>query len=300
MKKIYILTPGDENYPDVDAYRSFFSVRGFEVYSGKKSEYLQDFPMGVDILWCIMGVCTSRLKANFVIHDYRSLSVGRLCSLKDVCKRLVNIKPDLRIYLNSQVKGIMNFNDSVPDVILDMGVPNWIDEVSASTDFGATYGYLGAMSFERKFDELFDSFLENKAETDTFILIGEPEAALYEQYKQHKSLIFVGRKEQREALSIIKSCRLAVCYFPFHRPHKYQTPTKLLEYAALGSSIICNSSPSNIHTSKRYGIHVLFGGRSVFDGMGTVENVEVNDPKQFARLKWENVICDSGVISYLS
>jgi len=300
MKKLYILIPGNENYPDVDAYRSFFSTRGFEVYSGNKRDFSRDFPAGVDVLWCIMGLCSSRLRASFIIHDYRSLSVGKLCSLKDALKKRLNVKPDLRIFLNKQVRGIMNFKDGVPFEILDMGVPNWIDTVSASADFHATYGYLGAMSFERKFDDLFDCFLDNKAEEDTFILIGEPEAALYEKYKRHKSLNFVGRKDQREALSIIKSCELAVCYFPFHRPHKYQTPTKLLEYAALGSSIICNNSPSNIYTAKEYQIKSLFGGKYIFDGIGEVSDVAGNDPRLFKCLKWENVILDSGVMSYLS
>jgi len=49
------------------------------------------------------------------------LSVGGTAGLKDIAKRYLNARPNLRIFQNTRQQDIMKFNDDVPSVILPMG-----------------------------------------------------------------------------------------------------------------------------------------------------------------------------------
>lgn len=294
---LFILHTGKANYPDIDAYRNYFSEK-YDVLDGTLDEYEKIDNKSSVILWCIMGFFSKKPEAKFIIHDYRSLSVGRFLVIKDKIKKLFNYKPDLRIFLNDTVRDVMGFVDEVPHTTLDMGVPEWIFNIQARTEIIGKYCYIGAMSYERQFDKVIDSFLKNKKEGDTFVLVGQPEQKLLEQYKSEKSLIFTGKVSQKEALEIVKSCEFAVCYFPYHRPHCYQTPTKLLEYAALGVNIICNDSPSNIRTLEKLKIDAVVTGSNIFDSLLLSKTVysKVNLHEE---LVWENVIHGSKVESYI-
>jgi glycosyltransferase involved in cell wall biosynthesis len=290
---LFIIRPGNANYPDITAYRNYFQDQ-YCVLDGTLEDYaILDNKQDV-ILWCIMGFFPKRPEAKFVIHDYRSLSVGRFRTVKDKIKRYLNCQPDLRIFLNHQVKAQMNFQDDIPSCLLDMGVPEWIFDIEPDQQIHGTYCYIGEMSEERKFDQVIDSFLANRKPDETFVLVGEPEAAILEKYQRCEGVVFTGRVPQNKALSIVKACDYAVCYFPYHAPHCYQTPTKLLEYAALRMNIICNDSPSNLLTLKKLGISAHVTGRFIFDN----EPLCQTNYKNFLLLKqleWSFVIKNSGV-----
>jgi hypothetical protein len=80
-----------------------------------------------------------------------------------------------------------------------------------------------------------------------------------------------------------------------------QTPTKLLEYAALGKRIICNDSPSNLVAAAAFGIQCKVTGPDVFSSICDFhgDTVPLNDPSTLVHLRWKNVIAASGVDRYL-
>jgi glycosyltransferase involved in cell wall biosynthesis len=296
-KKIFILHPGKANYPDIDAYRSYF-IDKYDVIDGTRSDYEKVTDKSEVILWCIMGFYSKKIEAKFVIHDYRSLSVGRFIKLKDLAKKIFNVKPDLRIFLNNQVEDVMEFNDTIPSCRLDMGVPKWIFGIQPVSEVKGTFCYIGEMSLERGFDKVIDSFLSNKKDKQTFVLVGNPEKKILEKYEGEKSLVFTGRVPQKTALEIVKSSEYAVCYFPYHRPHCFQTPTKLLEYAALGMNIICNDSPSNIRSLSELDIIATVTDEYIFSNL-IKEKTIYNSTFKVNGLVWEKVIYNSNVESYI-
>jgi glycosyltransferase involved in cell wall biosynthesis len=296
-KKIFILHPGKANYPDIDAYRSYF-IDKYDVIDGTRSDYEKVTDKSEVILWCIMGFYSKKVEAKFVIHDYRSLSVGRFIKLKDLAKKIFNVKPDLRIFLNNQVEDVMEFNDTIPSCRLDMGVPKWIFGIQPVSEVKGTFCYIGEMSLERGFDKVIDSFLSNKKDKQTFVLVGNPEKKILEKYEGEKSLVFTGRVPQKTALEIVKSSEYAVCYFPYHRPHCFQTPTKLLEYAALGMNIICNDSPSNIRSLSELDIIATVTDEYIFSNL-IKEKTIYNSTFKVNGLVWEKVIYNSNVESYI-
>src|SRR6266702_1781205 len=218
--KIFILHPGKANYPEIAAYTAFLVRHGFEVFDGDSGVYAR-FPFKDEcVLWCIMGFYRAHDGARFVIHDYRSLSLGRLAWMKDGIKRAFNARPHLRVFQNERMRDAMGFLDRVP---------------------------------------------------------------------------------QADALRIVRRSEYAVCYFPYHRPHCFQTPTKLLEYAALGKKIICNDAPSNVLACAELDIRSLVTGPSIFDGLPPASRIAVedNDPRSLRGLEWTSVIERSGVLAHL-
>ncbi|CAE6735456.1 glycosyltransferase family 1 protein [Paraburkholderia domus] len=302
--KIFFLHPGKANYPELAAYESYFGRQGFTVYSGTMAEFDKS-ALGDDcILWCVMGFYPRLPKAKFVVHDYRSLSTGRLGGLKDYLKKIVNPTPSLRIFQNERMRAEMNFNDGVPVAMLPMGVPDWIfSEGESSPDAPVhTFCYIGEMSKERRFDRVLSSYVDYARNRDcSFILVGKPEDEIYRRFNGSRGLHFAGRKPQKETLAIVSAAEFAVCYFPVHRPHCFQTPTKLLEYAALGKRILCNDSVSNISTANDLAIGTVIAGRYVFDALGDAWQTQApyNEPDRLRGLTWDSVLNDSGVAGYL-
>ncbi|QBY55517.1 glycosyltransferase [Cupriavidus oxalaticus] len=305
-RSVFILHPGKANYPEVPAYSSHLAEWGFRVASGT----LEDFERLPDrpdtILWAIMGFYRQDMPAAYVIHDYRSLSVGRLVQLKDLAKRYLNAKPNLRIFQNDRQRQLMRFNDGIPSILLPMGIPDWIfkPEFSAPKvgDPIADFCYIGDMSRERHFDMVLKAFERSFANSGyKLMLIGQPEPQIHAKFGSVPGIHFAGRFPQQDALRLVARSRAAICYFPYHRPHCYQTPTKLLEYAALGKPIICNDAPANLECCKQLNIESIVTGADIFGSL-TGEQLALakpNDRERFKELTWQTVINRSGIQAFL-
>ncbi|WP_175924105.1 glycosyltransferase [Burkholderia latens] len=306
--KIFILHPGKANYPEVAAYGRRLRTHGFEVFDGDLDAYARFPDQDTCILWCIMGFYRALPPARFVIHDYRSLSVGRLAAVKDCVKRAFNVRPDLRIFQNERMRDAMAFRDGVRSLLLPMGVPDWIFEPAGADagDAGQTvsgrFCYIGEMSRERGFHKVLAAYRDaRRDEADTLVLVGNPEPEIRAAFADTPGIRFVGRVPQPHALRIVRNSEYAVCFFPYHRPHCFQTPTKLLEYASLGKKIVCNDAPSNVRTAHELGIQCHVTGATIFDELFPLSTIRATrpDPAAMKSLEWGRVIERSGVLAYI-
>ncbi|HKT65152.1 MAG TPA: glycosyltransferase [Burkholderia sp.] len=311
--KVFILHPGKANYPEIAAYGRHLRTRGFEVFDGDLDAYARFPDRDACILWCIMGFYRALPPARFVIHDYRSLSVGRLAAVKDRVKRVLNVRPDLRIFQNARMRDAMAFRDGVRALLLPMGVPDWIFEpagvevagrdrdVAAQTPSGR-FCYIGEMSRERGFHKVLAAYRDARRDaSDTLVLVGNPEPEIRAAFADTPGVRFVGRVPQPDALRIVRDSEYAVCFFPYHRPHCFQTPTKLLEYASLGKKIVCNDAPSNVRTAHELGIECHVTGATIFDELFPLSRIRASrpDPVAMKSHEWGRVIERSGVLAYI-
>ncbi|GAU03429.1 glycosyltransferase [Burkholderia stabilis] len=301
---LFILHPGKAHYPEIDAYTTYFAARGFEVASGCADDHARLASPDDWILWCIMGFYPVAPRARAVIHDYRSLSVGRLAPLKDKIKRHLQHTPDLRIFQNARLRDALAFRDGTPTLVLPMGVPDWIFSLAHGPVPAGPAGrfcYIGEMSTERRFDNVLNAYRTyRRLPDDTLVLVGEPEPTIRARFANVPGITFTGRLPQRDALSVVARSDYAVCYFPTHRPHCYQTPTKLLEYAALGKRILCNDSATHAALSQQFGIRCHMAGPAIFDGLpDPLPAVAPNDPARLRHIAWRTVIDASGVAEWL-
>ncbi|MCA8239247.1 glycosyltransferase family 1 protein [Burkholderia sp. AU32262] len=302
--KIYILHPGRAHYPEIDAYTMYFTARGFEVASGRPDDHARLAAPGDWILWCIMGFYPRALRARLVIHDYRSLSIGRLAPVKDWIKRHRQPTPDLRIFQNERLRDTLAFRDGAPACLLPMGVPDWIFALANEPIPAGPAGrfcYIGEMSVERRFDDVLRAYQQYRSSpADTLVLVGEPDPRIRARFANVSGITFAGRLPQRDALCVVARSDYAVCYFPTHRPHCYQTPTKLLEYAALGKRILCNGSATHATLSRLLGIRCHMAGNAIFDDLpASLPSIQPNDPARLRHMAWPTVIDASGVAEWL-
>lgn len=277
----------------------------FEVHAGTIKDY-EAFPSKNDtILWCIMGFFPYKLSAKYIIHDYRSLSVGKFSVIKDRIKRQLNHKPNLRIFQNEQLSQAMDFKDKIPWLTIPMGVPDWIYKLQPDPSLPqGDYCYIGEISKERGLHLVIDSFLATKTKDRKLVLVGLPQKSILDEYQQEKNIIFTGPLPQELALKVVLNCRYAICSIPSRYPYDLQAPTKYLEYAALGKTILCNDCPSNRYAYSIAPANVLFLKQEIFSSdieekLKNSQNVTSN-PTDSKHLRWSDVILQSGILSHLS
>jgi glycosyltransferase involved in cell wall biosynthesis len=293
VNDLFLLNSGKAILPELEAYATVLE-HAFRVSRVDS----MDRTFGDGVVWCFMGLYPKRPPCGLLIHDYRSLSTGKLGYLKDKVKRWRNARPDLRIFLNEQVRKQMDFRDSVPFLILDMGIPEWLPSLRQPypEKHHHRFGYIGAVCRERGSHHMIEAYLNSTHANDAFLIVGQVESCLRKRYKGQGGIEFADKMPQRQLFPLLRGCEYAVGHFPAHRPHTFQTPTKLLEYAALGMSIIANPSPSNRENAERYGIRVNWGGRHVFDGLSLPQKATDNLDFDATPLMWESRFANAGVI----
>jgi glycosyltransferase involved in cell wall biosynthesis len=249
------------------------------------------------ICWHMMGFYPRRLGCALTIHDYRSLSVGRGRRLKDLMKRVVNATPDVRLFQNQAIREALGFSADGRTRLLPMGVPApFIAERNRVEPHKGDFIYIGSMLAERRCERMLDSFVKRFGTTRRFDLYGPRNLDLEARYGGQRNIIFHGLVDQAELPRILKSARVGVAFFPDHYPHVLQTPTKLMEYAALGMRILANEHPQSRLTAQRFGLQCRWGSiddlfASVPDDLGWDDNQSF-DPTPMG---WAVVIAKSGV-----
>lgn len=302
VQKLYFVHEGKAAYPELDAYKKFLA-QSFAREDVTQEQAASRSDIAHSVCWHMMGFYPRRLPARLVIHDYRSLSVGRLRQLKDLMKRLFNAKPDIRIFQNTTVQKALGFNDKVPTILLPMGVPDFIAQHRATVKAvpEVDYCYIGAMSAERRSHVMIDSFLKRFGSSKTLVLYGNPEPYLIERYRGHGNVQFAGNIPQAQLFDKLTRAGACVCYFPNHYPHLLQTPTKMLEYAALGLKIIANTQPISVATAKQYGINCQWGpSDDMFAGAPDLIDWPGNEALDPSEILWSTVIKRSGIAELIA
>lgn len=287
---------GKAAYPDVRAYMTYFADR-YEVREGSFKEAAALRGIERAICWHMMGFYPQRVQCAISIHDYRSLSVGRGRRLKDLVKRLANTRPDIRIFQNEEIRQALGFKLTDTSRYLPMGVPgDFIASRGLVEPQQTDFIYIGSMLAERRCERMLDSFVQRFGSERLFHLYGPPNAELQARYAHHPNISFKGLVAQSDLPRILKGAAVGVCFFPDHYPHVLQTPTKLMEYGALGMRILANEHPQSRLTAQHYGIHCRWGSiddlfAEVPDELDWANNADV-DPSPMA---WPAVIAQSGV-----
>ena len=287
---------GKAAYPDVRAFKSYFSGP-YETIECSPYEAAMAEGLDQTACWYMMGFYTKKLDCALTIHDYRSLSVGRFRRIKDCIKRVLNADPDIRIFQNDAIRRALGFSEDQRTYYLPMGVPEYfIDNRNLPAEPEADFVYIGSMLAERRCELMLDSFIGRFGETRSFDLYGPPNTELEARYADRPNIRFNGMIAQDALPAILKAARVGVCYFPMHYPHVLQTPTKLMEYGALGMRILANEHPQSRITADQYGLHCIWGTTSdlfaaVPDRLDWADNGSV-DPQPMA---WPAVIAASGV-----
>lgn len=257
-QKIYFVHEGQAMYPLIRSMRECYADE-FDMEECSFSEAEAKPDIGSSVCWHMMGFYPRNLNARLTIHDYRSLSQGRGMWAKDRIKELFCAKPGVRI-IQPSIEKYLRFPDRVETYMLDVAISDFVLEYRYNVDASFEYDfcYIGAMKAERKMEIVLDSFLSRFGGQKKFVLVGNAEPYLIDRYDGVGGVRFLGAVPQRRAFEVVAASRIAVAYFPEHAPHRFQTPTKLLEYAAVGNRILANRQPMNIEKAEQYGIECVW------------------------------------------
>ncbi|MCC8375636.1 hypothetical protein CKY10_14155 [Photorhabdus sp. HUG-39] len=232
MSRIAFIKNNLEYLPEVEVYKNYFLNKGCDV---SVVEHPSD-RLNADVYWFFMGVEYRKKVPGIHIHEYASLATPPFGLLKDRIKKIINIIPDGRIYLNETIKTKTLLDDVVPYIYRDMGVGDFFYKKDHLVKKEYDFVYIGSLSAKRNIRTLLSSF-STKYSQYTLLIIGEYPDEIYHDFKGFSNIIFSGRVSYDEIPDLACKAKCGINYIPNIYPYKYQTSTKLLEYLAMGLNV---------------------------------------------------------------
>lgn len=300
FSRIVLVRSNQAHLPEIEGYKGVLET-SFPVKVVGENELLHCSGLDTSLVWYFMGFYPRRIDAAIVIHDYRSLSTGAFRRVKDRLKRVCNAKPDCRIFLNETLMGQMGFRDNTSTYILDMGVPECMFEhFNHHMDKKYDFCYVGVISKMRNSEKILNAFLKSEYSDKRFILVGSVDPEIKRHYSSYPNILFSGIISQSEVFNIVNQSHYAISHIPSIKPYIYQTPTKLLEYGALGGKIIANRCMSNEVLAHKMGLNVRWTDESVFASLDRLDGIENNFHIDSKNYTWEKNMSESGILEFLN
>lgn len=220
--------------PEAFAYQTYLTAKGWDVQLAQEEELNLDndiniYFMGTRPFW------KKKVGSAKEIHEYQSLSVPKYSKFKDALKKIINKKPDGRIFLNSNVEDRLGFQDKVPSIQRDMGIDKSLFQtpnVNPQYDIVYAGSILGRAG-------LVENILMLAENGFSILLIGNVPNKYFESLKHHR-ISLTGKVSRSELPNLFKICRAGLNYTPDLYPFNIQTSTKTLEYLASGLHVISN------------------------------------------------------------
>lgn len=235
LKNIGITINSNSYTPEAYAYQTYLSTLGFHVQLDTENN-LSPYN---DINIYFMGIRPFGKKTGTAIevHEYQSLSTPPFATEKDNIKRIINRKPEGRIFLNDIVRNKLGFKDSVSYINRDMGVD---DALFQKPSENPIYDIVYCGSINGR-PGLIKEIIRLASIGFKILIIGNVSDDIKEilsvsKYKIH----LVGPIERKYLPNLYRECRAGLNYTPDIYPFNIQTSTKTLEYLASGLSLISN------------------------------------------------------------
>lgn len=293
MYKILLLRSENAFLPEIDAYIDYFQKTSeFIAYDSSKikDEYsINDF----DVIWEFKGVGGIKSKNHILIHDYASLSTGSLAKVKNLAKKMLNYKPNLRIFLNEFVQKEFKFNDNIDYCYRDMGINEAFLNVNNNYK-EYDFVYTGSISKSRNMDKLLKKFNNNNI--GKICLVGNVDDDIYNEYKYNKDIIFTGKVDYLDVPNIASKAIYGLNFIPDKYPYNLQTSTKLLEYLALGLNIVTTDYKWAREFERMQGCSFYkIDSKDIDINMKDIENYEFVSNFNEDCFLWDNIIKKSDI-----
>jgi glycosyltransferase involved in cell wall biosynthesis len=219
--------------------------------------------------------------------------------LKNKVKKIINSKPDLRIFLNEFVKKGMGFNDQIDYIYRDMGVD---DQFFHYKDSIKKYDcvYVGSISKARGIPHLLEQF-KSKYKHLSLLVIGEVPNDIYSDYSICDNIIFTGNLSYEDVPKIASQAIYGINYMPNKYPYNLQTSTKLLEYLALDLKVVTTDYFWIHHFMKENQLNCITVNENLdnLDSFIKSQEKEPNLVNDMEKFKWTNIIEQSGLTEKL-
>ncbi|HNQ92347.1 MAG TPA: glycosyltransferase [Alphaproteobacteria bacterium] len=238
MKKILFLRRDGVYLPEISAYMAYLRKKMplFEICDS--SEIKENFSESdFDVIWKFMGFDRQNHHGRFVVHEYGSLSVGRLPRVKNVIKRVLNSNPSMRVFLNEAVRQGMGFNGNTDYRLRDMGVSSHFFRKFSNPDPEFDFVYSGSLNRGRIISLMLDHF-KTTMKGSRLLVVGAVPDDIHEMFGKTPNIHFTGRLKYEDVPDAITQARYGLNIMPDIYPFNIQTSTKVLEYCAARMPVI--------------------------------------------------------------
>jgi glycosyltransferase involved in cell wall biosynthesis len=283
--------------PELKAYQQFFAERNIDciTINSKDAPHVK-----TDVLWHIMGFAPTRRKDVITIHEYTSASAPPYAELKNAAKRMLNAKPDFRLFLNAYVRKKTAPEDGIPFGYRDMGVDFTLFKPSpGDRETKYDFIYLGNLHYTRGIGQLLQNFTSGSLRERNLLVLGKEYGQLASAYARFPNIRFVGPVDAGEVSQYINQSTFAINYIPDIEPYNQQTSTKLLEYAACRTPIISTSYSWIRKFQRSYGGDYFFLEPDLSNFTWEAVNGFRYDFPEISDWSWERQIVNSGVLQFL-
>src|SRR5690554_6537811 len=143
IKRLAIEKTDKAFLPETYAYQVFFEAIGIECEFVSLDDYESD---RYDAVLLFHGFHPFwKTYPKIVVGEYHTLSTGRFSRFKDLVKRALNVKADLNIFLNEEVRKKLWFRPGKNRIYRSMGVP--VDEYMTLKNSSKCYDIVYAGSY---------------------------------------------------------------------------------------------------------------------------------------------------------
>lgn len=224
--------------PEINAYMTYLRKKKPLLEACDSLEIKGDFSEGdFDVIWKFMGF-DRQIQANrFVVHEYGSLSVGRLPRVKNFIKRAVNSKPSMRVFLNEAVRQEMGFKDDTRYRLRDMGVSSHFFREFSNSNPEFDFVYSGSLDRGKIILDMLDHF-KTTMKASRLLVVGAVPDDIHEMFGSVSNIHFTGRLKYEDVPEAITQARYGLNIMPDVYPFNIQTSTKVLEYCAARMPVI--------------------------------------------------------------
>lgn len=249
-RTVHFVHTGAAYMPELAAYEAFLAQLGHRSVVHRDPASV---PQDADIVWWLCGRVSGahahRLHHSVQVHEYASASVGRWPGLKDRLKRWSQPRPQHRVFLNEWVRERLGFDDGVPSVLRDMGVPADFLQAHSRAEPEFDLVYLGEMS---RLLECVPSLQAIAQAGLSLLLVGEVPPALQALVQGWPQVHCSGRVPQAQVPAQLLRARAGLNLMPERLPLTQQTSTKVLEYLAVGLPVLSNPYAWAEHIAAQY------------------------------------------------
>ncbi|MBM3387434.1 MAG: glycosyltransferase, partial [Betaproteobacteria bacterium] len=249
-KTVHFVHTGPAYMPELAAYEAFLAQLGHHSVVHRDPASV---PQNADIVWWLCGRVNGahahRLRHSVQVHEYASASVGRWPRLKDHIKRWSQPRPQHRVFLNPWVRERLGFDDGVPSVLRDMGVPADFLRAHRRAEPEFDLVYLGEMGRLLACEDRLRTLMQAGL---SLLLVGDVPPALQALVQDWPRVHCCARVPQTQVPAQLLRARAGLNLMPEHLPFTEQTSTKVLEYLAVGLPVLSNRYAWAEHIAAQY------------------------------------------------
>lgn len=227
------------------------------------------------------------------IHEYQSLSTPPYAKLKNFGKKIINNKPNGRIFLNNFVHEHLFFEDKVPFIYRDMGVDEKIfQKPNENPDYDIVY--CGSVSGRNGLIET----LLNLAKSYKVLVVGKLTIEDRDLLNS-KNITLIGVVNRELLPEIYRNARFGLNYTPDIYPYNIQTSTKTLEYLASGLKVISNRYEWAEYFFKKINYQPFWLSNDTTLDITKSENLNGFNYSVMKDYSWENILSHSNFEGFL-